>query len=178
MPGPSDGTIAKSVPLPTLGGPAAGDAWESFRRRRDALVDRMEMRACDGCDGCGGRCTDGVTVTRQEWDAVRAFLDAAPEEEVARVLSQQKVVPWPGADEEAGATVTLCRFRDTERNNCFVYPARPTICRLFGHTPWLPCPIGKVERVPDGSPALWGDYRTFERRTFAEWAARDGRGEP
>ncbi len=161
-----------ALPLPVAAGPEPASAWGAFRARRDALVARMEMDACDGCDGCGLRCMDGFTVTKEEWDAVQAFLKTLPKEEVERVLGQQKTVPWPGDDAGTGATVTYCRFRDMEKGNCFVYPARPTVCRLFGHTPWLPCPIEKVTRVPDGSPELWGDYlRGFERRTFAGWAS-------
>ncbi|GEM_PF-889126 len=147
--------------------------WKAFVARRDALVAQMEMGVCDGCDGCGLRCMDGFTVTREEWGAVRAYLAEQPKEEVRRVLSQEKTVPWPGA-EDTGATVTFCRFRDLEKNNCFVYPARPTVCRLFGHTPWLPCPIEAVPRVPSGSPELWRDYGAFERKTFAAWQAEDG----
>jgi ferredoxin len=130
----------------------------------------MEMATCDGCDGCGLRCMDGFTVTRDEYLAARAYLDSLPAGEVQRVLTQVKTVPWPGA-EETGATVTFCRFRDMERRNCFLYPARPTVCRLFGHTPWLPCPVGAVKRVPSGSPELWSDYRAFERKTWDEWEA-------
>jgi hypothetical protein len=118
---------------------------------------------------------DGFTVTREEWDAVRAYLATVPEAEVERVRAQEKVVPWPGA-EDTGATVTYCRFRDVEKGNCSIYPARPTVCRLFGHTRWLPCPIGAVTRIPDGAEALWKDYAAFRRLTFAGWEAEDARG--
>lgn len=144
--------------------------WQRFEGERDALVSRMEMATCDGCDGCGLRCTDGFTITLSEWKLVEEFLKTVPLSEVQRVKAQQKTVPWPGA-EETGATVTFCRFRDNEAGNCSIYPARPTICRLFGHTRWLPCPIEAVSSVPDGAEVLWEQYRGFERRTFAEWEA-------
>ena len=126
------------------------------------------MRTCDGCDGCGLRCMAGFTVTAEENAAARAYLAAQPESEVRRVLDQNKTVPWPGA-EDTGATVTYCRFRDMENANCFLYPARPTVCRLFGHTHWLPCPIGAVKAVPEGGAALWNQYQEYDRRTWAEW---------
>jgi ferredoxin len=149
---------------------APGETWLAFVARRDALTARMEMDTCDGCDGCGLRCMDGFTVTREEYEAVRAYLAAQDPAEVARVAAQEKTVPWPGA-EDTGATVTFCRYRDTEHGNCSVYPVRPTICRLFGQTPWLPCPIGAVTHFPDGSAELWNDYRLHDRRTWAEWDA-------
>jgi hypothetical protein len=116
---------------------------------------------------------DGFTVSREEWDAVQAFLQTQSPDEVARVRHQEKTLPWPGA-EEAGVsdvTVTYCRFRDTEQNRCSVYPARPTICRLFGQTHWLPCPIGAVAQYPEDAPQVWNHYREFDRRTFAQWEA-------
>lgn len=161
-------------PLPVLGAsrPPA-DSWSGFLERRDSLVGRMEMTTCDGCDGCGLRCMDGFSVTGEEYLAVRDYLATLPPSEVTRVLGQGKTAPWPGA-EDTGATVTYCRFRDRERNNCFVYPVRPTVCRLFGHTPWLPCPIGAVSRIPAGSPEVWNAYLSFEHKTWDEWTEELG----
>lgn len=167
-----------ALPLPMAGGAAPGDAWGRFLERRADLVARMEMAVCDGCDGCGLRCMAGFTVTRQEWEAVRGYLATQPPAEVERVRAQPKTVPWPGAA-EAGvpeATVTYCRFRDGERGNCSVYPARPTVCRLFGQTEWLPCPIGAVTRYPADAAAVWNEYRNFERRTWEEWEESEQRG--
>lgn len=149
----------------------AEDSWQQFLRSRDALSQKMHLEVCNGCDGCGGRCTGGFGVTYQEWEAVRDYLKTLPAEEVERVtVHQNKTVPWPGA-EDSGATVTLCKYRDIENNNCFVYPARPTICRLFGQTHWLPCPIDAVPSYPEDAPQVWNIYRGFYRRTFAEWEA-------
>ncbi|MES2461249.1 MAG: YkgJ family cysteine cluster protein [Armatimonadota bacterium] len=152
------------------------DSWQRFLVARDGLVSRMSMHICDGCDGCGLRCMDGFKVSRTEREAVEAYLASQPPEEVERIARQEKVVPWPGA-EDTGVTVTFCRYRDMENERCSVYPARPTICRLFGHTPWLPCPIEAVPEVPEGSPELWRDYLAFERRTWDEWDAEDSRKE-
>ena len=134
----------------------------------------MQLDACDGCDGCGLRCIAGFGVTREEWETAKKYLAKLPEEEVERVRSQEKTVPWPGA-EDTGATTTFCRFRDLEKNNCSLYAARPTVCRLFGHTDWLPCPIEKVERVAQGTGAVWEAYRKFERKTWEGWEEEDCR---
>lgn len=150
------------------------ETWAAFVAHRDALVARMEMATCDGCDGCGQRCVAGFTVTAEEYEAVQAHLATRPAAEVARVLNQNKVAPWPGDDAGTGATFTFCRYRDCDHDNCFVYPARPTVCRLFGHTPWLPCPIEAVAHVPEGSPALWNDYQRRERRTWEDWERDPG----
>jgi hypothetical protein len=132
----------------------------------------MSMETCNGCDGCGLRCMDGFKVSRAEREAVEAYLAAQPPEEVRRIALQNKIVPWPGA-EDTDITVTFCRYRDMENGRCSVYPARPTICRLFGHTPWLPCPIEAVPLVPEGSPELWHEYLQFERRTWDDWDAEE-----
>lgn len=143
-------------------------SWEGFLKRRKDVTAQMEMAKCNGCDGCGGRCIEGFTVTRAEFAAIQGYLGTLPPEEVARVAAQEKVIAWPGA-EETGATVTVCRYRDRENDRCLVYPARPTICRLFGHTHWLPCPIEKVKQIPEGTVKLFQEYGNFSRKTFADW---------
>jgi ferredoxin len=164
-----------AFPLPTIGNmqeivTGGEEAWQRFLDQRAELVARMEMETCNGCDGCGLRCMDGFTVTRTEYEAVQQYIATLPVQEVERVAAQEKRVPWPGA-EETGAIVTYCRYRDREKGNCFVYPARPTICRLFGQTDWLPCPIEAITEYPTGAASLWNQYRQFERRTWAEWEA-------
>jgi Fe-S-cluster containining protein len=150
--------------------------WERFLARRNDLTARMELEVCNGCDGCGGRCIDGFEVTRTEWEAVQTYLATLPASERERVQRQNKVQPWPGA-EEFGVSVTYCPFRDLEKGECSVYPARPTVCRLFGHTQWLPCPIGAVERVPEDAPEVWREYRGLKRKTWAAWEEEDANEE-
>ena len=161
------------IPLPTLTTADPDASWAAFLARRETLAQTMHLDVCNGCDECGTRCTDGIVVTRAEWDAVRAHLAALPAAAVARVLGQEKTVPWAGA-EETGATVTVCPFRDTESNNCFVYDARPTVCRLMGQTTWLPCPIEAVPHYPEDAAPVWNAYRRFERKGWREWAAETG----
>jgi Fe-S-cluster containining protein len=134
------------------------------------FTDRIDQSPCNGCDHCGTRCTAGIQVLRSEYEAARAELARLPAEEVARVLGQEKRVPIPGTEE----MYTACEFRDIERGRCLIYPARPLICRLFGHVEWLPCPISKVEKIVPGAVPLMQAYAGEPRKTFAEWAAEDG----
>ncbi len=159
-----------STVLPTTDTDDAADRarWRRFLARRDTLTAAMHLDVCNGCDGCGIRCTAGVAVTRDEYATIRAYLATLPRSEVERVLAQNKTVPWPGAA-DSGATVELCRYRDTENANCFIYPVRPTVCRLMGHTQWLPCPIDAVPGYPGDCPTVWNEYRRFERKTWDEW---------
>ncbi len=147
---------------------ASLESWERFLVRRQALEAQMQLGVCDGCDHCGTRCTAGFGVTRPEWEAVQAYLKGQCSAEVERVESQEKSFPWPGA-EELEARVTYCRFRDAENGRCSIYSVRPTICRLFGHTDWLPCPIGAVEAYPKEAASVWNQYRHEKRKTWEEW---------
>ena len=144
------------------------ESWNRFLERREALEKQMQLEVCNGCDGCGTRCTAGFGVTSPEWLAVRAYLAQWPPEERERLAKQERTVPWPGA-EETGATVTYCQFRDRERNQCSIYPVRPTICRLFGQTSWLPCPIEAVTAYPEEAASVWNAYRLEKRKTWEEW---------
>jgi Fe-S-cluster containining protein len=147
--------------------------WSDFVEKREQLTDKMEMETCNGCNGCRHRCLDGFMVTREEYTAAMAYLQTLPDEPKDRILTQNKVFPWPGSEEEnldTEATFTYCRFHNTEDGMCLIYPVRPTVCRLFGHTKWLPCPIEAVTNYPDNSPELWNAYRQFERKTWEEWS--------
>ena len=147
-------------------------SWEHFLKRRSALEAEMFLEVCNGCDHCGTRCLAGFGVTRPEWEAVQAFLAGQAAPELERIEAQEKELPWPGA-EELDARVRYCRFRDMEKNRCSVYPVRPTICRLFGHTEWLPCPIEAVPSYPDGAAALWNAYRTEKRKPWEGWQEKE-----
>lgn len=162
------------LPLNDCEAKTSAARWQAFVTLRDDLTSQMQMETCNGCDGCGLRCMDGFSVSRPEWEGVQSYLETLPPAEVARVTGQQKEVPWPGA-EDTGATVTFCPFRDMDNGNCFVYPTRPTVCRLFGHTQWLPCPIEAITHFPVGGPTVWNEYQTFERKPFNEWI-KSGQG--
>ena len=166
------------VSLPVAEAPEDGVAlWNRFLLRRADLTARMDLTVCNHCDGCGTRCTDGFLVTQEEDDAARDYFASLPAAERERIERQPKILPWPVAEDDAddlketGATVTYCRYRDLERGRCSIYPARPTICRLFGQTNWLPCPIGAITDFPPDAATFWNDYRRFPRRTWSEWDA-------
>jgi len=131
----------------------------------------IDQSPCDGCDECGTRCTAGVPMTAWEYRAIEAELARLPKEEVAAVLAQEKRLPIPGTEE----TYLACPFRDVERRRCLIYPVRPTICRLFGHVEWLPCPIARVPASVPGAVALMQRYADAPRRTYEEWQ-EEGRG--
>ena len=136
----------------------------------DQFCARIDQRPCNGCDGCGARCTTGVPMLRSEFLAIEAELDRLPAADRDRVLSQEKRVAVPGSD----YYYTACRFRDVEHGRCLIYPARPAICRLFGHVEWLPCPIGMIEHPVPGAPELMRRYATEPRKTYEEWLDEEG----
>ena len=143
-------------------------SWQQFLERRTALEAQMSLEVCNGCDHCGTRCVSGFGVAEAEWEAVKMFLSELPETERERLEKQTRRLPWPGA-EDLELYTTFCRFRDMEKNQCSIYPVRPTICRLFGQTSWLPCPIEAVPAYPEGAATLWNAYRTEKRKTWEEW---------
>jgi Fe-S-cluster containining protein len=129
----------------------------------------MDQSPCNGCTACRHRCTAGIPLTRSEYDAIRDYLARIDPVRRDAILAQDKERPWPGAEGEA--TYTACRFFDVPTGLCGIYPARPLICRLFGHVDWLPCPIGKIETTWPGGPALMRERAAEEEHTWEEWEA-------
>ena len=85
-------------------------------------------------------------------------------DKTAKLLAQDKNIPdWP--------VTQYCQFRDTEQNRCGIYPVRPVICRLFGHTEWLPCPLDLVPLKGQDAMAAYQRYAQDDLRTFDEWRA-------
>ncbi|HIE52196.1 MAG TPA: YkgJ family cysteine cluster protein [Armatimonadetes bacterium] len=139
---------------------------EPLRLQAEVTV-RLPLHHCDGCDGCGLRCLEGWELTQAEFAAILDYLETLPPEEVRRVVGQKKTFAWG----EGEVPARFCLFRDVERNNCFIYPVRPLICRLFGFVEWLPCPLDKVPLVlPDGWEIM-RRYAQFERQPWRDWMA-------
>jgi hypothetical protein len=130
---------------------------------------RDRVDPCEGCHECGLRCTTGVQMTRTEFDGIIAYLRKADPDEVQRVLEQEKTVFW---FEEIQSEA--CLFYDVTRGGCIVYPARPLVCRLFGHVEWLPCPIGRPLQQLRGGLDLIQAYARERRATFPEWCTTAG----
>jgi len=127
----------------------------------ESYCERLPLHLCHGCDGCGLRCTEGVKITYTEFLRITRFL-REHSEEAERVQAQDKSIPgWP--------ITQFCQFRDTELERCSIYPVRPVICRLFGHTEWLPCPLGIVP--PQGTEAMdaYQRYAQEKLQPFDEW---------
>lgn len=132
----------------------------------------MDLTVCNGCTACSLRCASGVPSTRDEWEAIRAYIASLPMDERAYlqgVLEQDKQ-----ADLGDDVFVEMCRYWDATNERCAVYPARPLVCRLLGHVEWLPCPIEKVRRIVPSAQAiaLMKAYAEEERRTFEGWEAK------
>jgi hypothetical protein len=108
-------------------------------------------------------------MTQQEFEQIVKCLRTQDARQIARVLDQDKRVPWfEDIDTEQ------CTFYDVTKRRCIVYPARPLICRLFGRVEWLPCPIEKdLSLLRDGLGVIQA-YARERRLTFADWCAAEG----
>lgn len=89
---------------------------------------RLPVLPALGCpEGCG-QCCGPVPVTASELSRVRAY------------VRQHGLTP--------GEKTGRCPLYDGQR--CTVYPVRPLLCQVFGHTKGLPCPKGLgAPRLPD-----------------------------
>jgi len=143
-----------------------GEVLEETRR----FAARLDQSPCDGCDACGARCTAGVPLLRPEYEEIRQFVEGPRGAEARRVEREERRTPYPGAE---GVFYTACRFRDTRRGRCTVYPVRPLVCRLFGHVEWLPCPIGMVPGPVPGGLAAMRRYGDAPQKSYEEWLAAD-----
>jgi uncharacterized protein len=134
------------------------------------FVEGIDQSPCDGCDACGARCTAGVPMLHAEFSAIRTYVAGPEGAEARRVERQDRQVPYPGVDD---VFYTVCRFRDVERGRCSIYPARPLVCRVFGHVEWLPCPIEKVPFPVGGGVEVMRRYGDAPQKTYEEWLADD-----
>ena len=101
---------------------------------------KMPAMRCD--DGCGACC--GIVLCREdEYQAVEAY------------ARENGIIP-----KAQGVT---CPF--FQGGTCKVYPVRPFVCQLFGHSKKLPCPRGHNVNIPttlerklnkkNGKPTRW-----------------------
>jgi Fe-S-cluster containining protein len=88
------------------------------------VEDLPEMR-CD--DNCGLCC--GITfASEKEYQKIKDY------------MKEHNVFP------ERNHGLTCCLYQN---GRCAVYPVRPLLCRVFGHTEQLFCPKGYNVNVPD-----------------------------
>lgn len=81
---------------------------------------------CD--DGCG-ECCGPVPVTAREWGILKRYMD------------QHAIEPHWHKNQ------LTCPLYDGQR--CMVHPARPLLCRVFGHSEHLECPRGYNRNISD-----------------------------
>jgi Fe-S-cluster containining protein len=86
--------------------------------------DLPEMRCDEGCGECCGP----------------SFASNKEYQEIIRYMREHHVVP----KKNDGLRCPL--YQD---GKCQVYPVRPVLCQIFGHTERLPCVRGYNENLPD-----------------------------
>ena len=80
------------------------------------------------CDSECGECCTIVPVSEREIEAIREY------------AKLKDVVP-----QHNGPRTIQCPF--FQGGGCAVYPVRPMLCRLYGHSPRLQCPRGYNNNV-------------------------------
>jgi Fe-S-cluster containining protein len=82
------------------------------------------------CDTGCGKCCGVVPATETEFRAIQRF------------IAEQGVAP-------AAHTDGTCPFY--QNGGCAIYPVRPLVCRLFGHSadPLMTCPLGYNVNIPE-----------------------------
>jgi hypothetical protein len=104
------------------------------------------------CDRCGDCCTL-VLCGQYEYDAVLAY------------AAEHAITPRKQG--------IRCPFFQEKR--CAVYPVRPMICRLFGHSPRLVCANGHNRNVSAGVEKRFAGSAPHERSLHeaAGWTANE-----
>lgn len=96
------------------------------------LTDRLPPMPCDrGCRDCCGP----VAASDREIRRILAYIEAHGIE--------------PTRPPEMNHGVPVCPF--FQEGRCAVYPVRPFVCRLFGHSPGLVCSRGYNHNIAPGT---------------------------
>ena len=109
-----------------------------------------------------------VPILESEFLAIQAYRTGPEGAGVREVEAQEKRLSYPGTTE---VYYTACRFRDSERGRCSIYPVRPLVCRLFGYVEWLPCPIAKTSGAAPGGVEIMRRYGEAPLKSWEEWFA-------
>lgn len=137
--------------------------------RLEEWASAADLRVCDGCARCATRCIDNIEITYPEFTRLMDHLAQCSPHEIEAVLGEDKRLPlW----EDVYAD--LCPFLDMSSRRCFIYSARPLICRLFGVAPWLPCPEDAGPPPLETAVAILQEYALLERHTLRQWLCRTG----
>ena len=150
------------------------------RRVQAVRDDTAEWPCAKGCDHCCRRLAEIPTLTRAEWELLRAGLAALPAAQRDEV--GQRIAALATSNERP----VTCPFLDRNTGACPVYPFRPVACRTYGfyvqRDRGLYC--GEIEsRVASGDLAnvIWGNHDAVDRclaalgeaRLLTEWFMGD-----
>ena len=124
------------------------------------------VRQCENCHDCAIRCSGAIKVAACEWLAIRDHIERhIPPSTLQRLLTEDKT--FEIADE---IRERFCILYDMSSRRCAVYPVRPLVCRLLGHVEFMPCPMGRIERVLVDGPGIMQRYAEMDLRTFSDWS--------
>lgn len=89
-------------------------------------VKKKGQRIFFECRNCGD-CCGPVPFSELDKIMIKKHLAKMGEQECKRLEGQKK-------------PPLVCKYRDMDKNNCFIWPVRPEICRMFGLYEGLVCP--------------------------------------
>jgi Fe-S-cluster containining protein len=87
------------------------------------------------CASCTALCCGPVQIAQARLQKIREHLRDMPSRERKRLARQER-------------GFLDCGFLDKETHRCTIYPVRPWVCEVFGHTKGLECPkVGKLVQI-------------------------------
>ena len=142
-------------------------------RASEIVSTRPDWPCRKGCDECCRRLAVVPMVSREEWEAISATLDALPED-IGKRLRQR-------IRESAGdSRPVTCPLLDLDSGACLIYDARPVACRGYGFYAEGRYVLGcsRIESIGQQSPdVVWGNHAALQAQldalgpamTLPEW---------
>jgi Fe-S-cluster containining protein len=128
---------------------------EAVRLRTEAISSTQTDWPCrKGCDDCCRHLASTPRVSRQEWQAIAAALDALPSE-IANA-ARDRIRHSASAERPV-----VCPLLDTASGTCLVYDARPVACRAYGFYAERQFVLGcsRIEVASEAAPGVvWGNH--------------------
>jgi Fe-S-cluster containining protein len=132
---------------------------ESVRLRTETISSTQTDWPCrKGCDDCCRHLASTPRVSRQEWQAMAAALDALPAEiaDAARDRIRNSAL---------AVRPVVCPLLDTASGTCLVYEARPVACRAYGFYSERRFVLGcsRIEAAGEAAPGVvWGNHTALQ----------------